>query len=254
MWSLPSDPVLLALLGGLFTTLLNAVGSLPVLFLERPSRKVLDVGLGFAAGVMIAASFTSLLLPAVELHGLLPALTGFLLGAVLVNLADKAVPHMHQVIGVEGVRSQRLRAATLFALAVVLHNMPEGLAVGVGFGSGNLKEALALTVAIGLQNLPEGLSVGFATLSADTGSKWKAYVIAVLSGAVEAPLALVGAYAVFLAQDLLPCAMGFAAGAMIFVVSDEMIPETHRVGHERLASYGVIAGVLVMVALEKAIG
>lgn len=256
MWSLaylPNDPVLLSLLGGTFTVLLNAVGSTPILVLKQPSRRVLDAGLGFAAGVMIAASFTSLLLPAIETGGLIPALAGFLAGAALASLADKLVPHAHQVIGFEGVSPGRLRAVTLFALAVALHNMPEGLAVGVGFGSGDIGRALALTLAIGLQNLPEGLSVGFALLSAGAESRRKAYVVAVLSGAVEAPLALVGAYAVALARWLLPAAMGFAAGTMVFVVSDEVIPETHRVGHERLASYGVIAGVIVMVALDVAL-
>ncbi len=247
------NTLLLGVLGGVFTTFLNAVGALPILFLREPSRKVLDVGLGFAAGVMIAASFTSLLLPGIEMGGLLLPLTGFLLGAAFITLTDRVVPHKHEVIGLEGIHTERVKAVTLFALAVTLHNMPEGLAVGVGFSSDRLSDAIALMVAIGLQNIPEGLSIGFSILSATTAKRSKAYLISVLSGAVEIPLAFIGALTASLSTSILPIALGFAAGAMIFVVSDEVIPETHRVGHEKAASYGVILGVLVMVALDVAL-
>ncbi len=247
------EPLILAALGGALTTAFNAAGALPVLLLKRPSRKVLDLGLGFAAGVMMAASFTSLLLPGIEMGGLLPPLLGFLLGAASITVADRLVPHMHEFKGVEGVYAERLKAAVLFALAVTIHNMPEGLAVGVSFTSGRFSDALALAIAIGLQNVPEGLSVGFSMLSASNMSRGRAYLVSALSGAVELPLAVLGALAASTSASVLPIALGFAAGAMIFVVSDEVIPETHRIGHERAASYGVVLGVLVMTILDKAL-
>ena len=247
------EPLILAALGGALTTAFNAAGALPVLLLKTPSRKVLDVGLGFAAGVMMAASFTSLLLPGIEMGGLLPPLLGFLLGATSITVADRLVPHMHEIKGVEGVYAERLKVAVLFALAVTIHNMPEGLAVGVSFASGRFSDALALAIAIGLQNVPEGLSVGFSMLSASNMSRGRAYLVSALSGAVELPLAVLGALAASASASVLPIALGFAAGAMIFVVSDEVIPETHRIGHERAASYGVVLGVLVMTILDKAL-
>jgi len=242
--------ILLGFLGGLFGALLNTLGATPILFLRNPPRVYLDVGLGFAAGVMLAASFTSLILPGMEMGGALPVLMGIALGALTITSVDRILPHAHPIKGREGFPSSRLRAVWLFVIAITIHNLPEGLAVGVGFGSGNLLLAIGLMMAIALQNLPEGLSVGFSLLSTGGYSRLRAYLISVASGFVEPPLALLGAWAVTMARQLLPYAMGFAAGAMIFVVSDEVIPETHRLGHERRASYGLVAGLMVMLMLD----
>ncbi|HDD39732.1 MAG TPA: ZIP family metal transporter [Nitrososphaeria archaeon] len=245
--------MLLAFFGGLITSILNMVGCIPIFFLKGSTEKVTDLGLGFASGVMLAASFTSLILPGIESGGVLPVLVGILLGALAVSYMDKLIPHMHFIrIGVEGRRS-RLRAVWLFVLAITIHNMPEGLAVGVGFGSGNLASATALMIAIGLQNIPEGLSVGLSLASSKEYTRAKSYLIAALSGIVELPLAVLGAAAVIAAYQVLPYAMGFAAGAMIFVVSDEIIPEVHRLGKERAITFSLIIGLMLMLFLDVAL-
>jgi len=246
--------VFLAFQAGLLTTMLNALGAVPVLFMKRISQRTLDIGLGFASGVMIAASFTSLIIPGIELGGILPVLVGIAFGTITISLADKVIPHMHAIIGAEGPSTGRLKAIWLFVIAVTLHNMPEGLAVGVGFGSGRLSEAMALAIAIGLQNIPEGMSIGFSTISIEGTPRWKAFLISFLSGLVELPLSILGAALVSLVKPIIPYAMGFAGGAMMFVVSDEMIPETHRMGHERLASYGLVIGLIVMLTLDVLLG
>ncbi len=247
-------PVMLALLGGLVISGLNMLGALAVLVWSRPSQQFLDTALGFAAGVMLTASFTSLILPGVEIGGILPVLAGLLLGAGFLDLADRVIPHMHFHIGREGVDTRRLRAVWLFILAITLHNMPEGLAVGVGFGSGNLHDALILMLAIGFQNIPEGLSVAVSALNAGMGARFYASLVGIRSGFVEIPMAVFGAWAVHVAQPLLPYAMGFAAGAMLYVISDEIVPETHRKGHERMATLGIILGVATMLYLDIALG
>ncbi|MCD6563699.1 MAG: ZIP family metal transporter [Thermoproteales archaeon] len=246
--------LLLGLLGGCITALLNAIGAIPVLFFKKLPERVSDIGLGFAAGVMLAASFTSLIVPGIEKGGINPVIIGIVLGALSVNFADMIIPHMHMIIGKEGISSSRLRGIWLFVLAITLHNMPEGLAVGVGFGSGNLDDAVVLMLAIGLQNIPEGLSVGFSILAEGNKSRFYAFLIAIISGLVEPPLSLIGAATVAMAHQVLPYAMGFAAGAMIFVISDEIIPETNRVGHERYATYGLIIGFIIMLYMDVILG
>lgn len=247
------DLILLAFIGGLVLSALNAAGCLPVLFVKGVAARFMDLGLGFAAGVMLAASFTSLILPGIDVGGVFPVLVGIILGALAVSQMDRIIPHLHLVrIGVEG-RSSRLRAVWLLALAMTIHNMPEGLAVGVGFGSGDLAAAVALMIAIGLQNVPEGLSVGLSLISTGEYGRARSYAIAALSGLVELPLAIAGAAAVVAAHQILPYAMGFAAGAMIFVVSDEIIPEVHRLGKERSITFSLIIGLMLMLFLDVAI-
>lgn len=246
--------LLMGLLGGILTSLLNMLGATPILFFKKVSEKLLDVGLGFAAGVMLAASFTSLILPGLERGGLLPVMIGIALGALFVTLADRLIPHLHFIIGAEGPKTKKLKSIWLFIIAITIHNAPEGLAVGVGFGSGDIISALILMLAIGLQNIPEGLSVGFSLLSSKNYTRLKAYLIAIASGFIEAPLAFLGAGTVSIISQILPYSMGFAGGAMIFVISDEIIPETHRLGHERLASYGLIIGVIIMLLLDVTLG
>lgn len=252
-WAEGLAPWLLGLLGGLAITFLNTVGALLVLLWPRPSVRTLNVMLGFAAGVMLTASFTSLILPGIREGGLLPVTVGLALGAVFLSATDRLVPHLHLERGREGIHGQRIRAVWLFILAITLHNMPEGLAVGVGMGSGHVAQGVQLALAIGLQNIPEGLAVAASALSAGMGSTFYAAVVGIRAGLVEIPLAVVGAWAVEMARPLLPYAMGFAAGAMLYVISDEIIPETHRHGRERLATWGFLAGAVVMLVLDVAL-
>jgi zinc transporter, ZIP family len=213
--------------------------------------------------VMLAASFTSLILPGIEIGGILPVMAGVVLGALVLDRADAWVPHIHVLItgrvradeardthDKSSFSHRRVASVILFIVAITLHNMPEGLAVGVGFGSGNLGNAIPLMLAIGIQNIPEGFAVAIAALNAGLNKLFYAAVTGIRAGLVEIPLALFGAWAVQVAQPLLPYAMGFAAGAMIYVISDEIIPETHTRGYERIATIGTILGVIVMLYLD----
>jgi zinc transporter, ZIP family len=249
-----ASPVWQGLFGGIVITLMNTIGALLVLIWRRPSQMFLDAALGFAAGVMLAASFTSLILPGIEHGGVWPVLVGIAAGALVLDLADHLMPHLHATMGLEGPSTPRLKAVWLFILAITLHNMPEGLAVGVGFGSGNLTNAAKLMLAIGIQNIPEGFAVSISALNIGLGAYFYAALVGVRAGLVEIPLAVFGAWAVQAAEPLLPYAMGFAAGAMLYVISDEIVPETHRKGHERLATFGTILGVIVMLYLDIALG
>ncbi len=224
-----------------------------VLLWPRPPSQVVNAMLGFAAGVMLTASFTSLILPGIAEGGLLPVVVGIALGALFLTMADRVIPHLHLERGREGLYGERLRAVWLFVLAITLHNLPEGLAVGVGLGSGDLARGLQLVFAIGLQNIPEGLAVAASALGAGMGSTFYAGIVGIRAGLVEIPMAVVGALAVEVARPLLPYAMGFAAGAMLYVISDEIIPETHRQGHERLATLGFLLGAVVMLVLDVAL-
>jgi len=268
-----TDPFVQALVGGIFIAGMNLLGASLVFVWRDPSRRALDATLGFAAGVMLAAAFTSLIVPGIADYSggdPLPTLIGVLLGALALDRADLIVPHAHYLLTGERrtdaaapaetlpVREERLTGLVLFILAITLHNMPEGLAVGVGFGAaatqeGNLDAALSLMLAIGLQNVPEGLAVSVAALNAGLERHRYAVIAGIRSGVVEIPLAVIGAVAVASVEPLLPYAMGFAAGAMLFVISDEIIPETHRNGHERVATLGLLAGVVVMVYLDTAL-
>jgi ZIP family zinc transporter len=273
------NPVIQAFAGGLFIAGLNLVGAALVFVWRNPAERSLDTALGFAAGVMLAASFTSLILPGIdfasattydpvvvggfELVGIVPVLIGLVAGTLFLDRADALVQHAHYLVtgrrradaanpdaDVLAEFDARIASVVLFVLAITLHNMPEGLAVGVGFGSGDLGGALALMVAIGLQNVPEGLAVSIAALNAGLDSRWYAAVAGLRAGVVEIPLAVFGAFAVQIASPLLPYAMGFAAGAMLFVISDEIIPETHTHGNERVATLGTMAGIIVMLTLD----
>ena len=256
-----TDPILQGLVGGVIIASLNMMGALSVLVWRNPSERSLDGALGFAAGVMLAASFTSLILPGIEIGGVIPVLVGIVAGALVLDRADAWVPHVHVLItgrvrddeardAHDSSQHRRIASVILFIVAITLHNMPEGLAVGVGFGSGNLSNAIPLMLAIGIQNIPEGLAVAVAALNAGLGSLFYAAITGIRAGLVEIPLALFGAWAVQLAEPILPYAMGFAAGAMIYVISDEIIPETHTKGHERIATIGTILGVIVMLYLD----
>jgi ZIP family zinc transporter len=259
------DPVIQGLIGGIIIAGLNLFGASLVLVWRDPSERALDGALGFAAGVMLAAAFTSLIIPGIEQYSggnPIPTLVGILLGVAFLDRADLLVPHAHYLL--TGRRrtdqadpntslpldSERLVPVVLFILAITLHNMPEGLAVGVGFGAGNLDNAITLMVAIGIQNIPEGLAVSVAAINAGLDRRSYAIFAGLRSGIVEIPLAVLGALAVSAVEPLLPYAMGFAAGAMLFVISDEIIPETHMHGYERNATLGLMAGVIMMLYLD----
>lgn len=249
-------------LASLLAGLGSGVGALPILVVRQISSQVQNAMLGFAAGVMLAASFFSLILPgleaavaqgASEIGAATLIISGILLGAVCVWLMHTYAPHEHFIAGREGPYTEKLRRIWLFIIAITLHNFPEGLAVGVGFGGGDTGNAVALAIGIGLQNMPEGLAVAVALLTLRY-SKAQALLVAMLTGLVEPVGALLGVSAVTLAEFLLPWGLAFAAGAMIFVISDEIIPETHRKGMERHGTVGLMIGLVVMIFLDVAFG
>ncbi len=249
-----TNPIWQGLVGGLVIATLNLIGALMVLIWRRPSGRFLNAALGFAAGVMLTASFTSLILPGIELGGVVPVIIGMVLGAGGLDLGNRIIPHLHLEKGREGVATDRLRAVWLFILAITIHNMPEGLAVGVGFGSGDIGNAVSLMIAIGIQNIPEGLAVAVSAMNAGMGSYFYASLVGLRAGLVEIPLALLGAWAVHVAKPILPYAMGFAAGAMLYVISDEIVPETHTSEFARVATIGTMAGAIVMLYLDVVLG
>ena len=256
------SPVLIGTIASLVAGLATAVGALPIYVVRHVSDRVQDVMLGFAAGVMLAASFFSLILPGLgvaEAQGAsrIGAVTlvtaGILLGAASLWLIHRYVPHEHFILGREGPQTERFGRIWLFVIAITLHNVPEGLAVGVGFGGGDIANGVPLAIGIGIQNMPEGLAVAVALLTLGY-SKAEALGIATLTGLVEPVGGLIGAGAVSLAESLLPWGLAFAAGAMIFVISDEIIPETHRRGLENHATAGLMLGLVLMIYLDVALG
>ncbi|MFA7602590.1 MAG: ZIP family metal transporter [Novosphingobium sp.] len=256
------DVVLLGVLGSTAAGFMTLVGALPVLFGRAMSARQEDSLLGFAAGVMLAASFFSLLLPAIEsasslfawrfAPGSIAAL-GLLMGAGAMVGANALIPHRHFVQGDQGPVSAKMDKILLFVAAITIHNFPEGLAMGVGFGSGAIDKAAALSVGIGIQNLPEGLAVALA-LRANGVSKWKAFLIASATGLLEPIGGLVGVSLVSLAEPLLPWALAFAAGTMLHIVSHEIIPETHSRGFQRQATTGMAIGFVLMMFLDVSFG
>ena len=267
-WFVEQNAILQAFLATLFTWGVTALGASLVFMSKNFSKKTLDIMLGFAGGVMIAASYWSLLAPAIEMsHGLgslafLPAAVGFVMGAAFLRLVDMFLPHLHlntPMSEVEGVKTSWQRS-TLLVTAITLHNIPEGLAVGVAFGavaagidSATLGGAISLALGIGIQNFPEGTAVS-VPLRREGMSRMKAFIYGQASGMVEPVAAVIGAAAVLLARPLLPYALAFAAGAMIFVVVEEVIPESQSSGNGDLATMGVILGFTVMMTLDVALG
>lgn len=261
------NPILQALLATLFTCATTAVGATGVFFSREPSRRVLDGLLGFAAGVMVSAAFWSLLAPAVEMASgsgvpaWVPVTSGFLLGALCLRLIDRLLPHLHPGLGIEraeGIRSS-WRRTTLIVLAITIHNFPEGLVVGVaiaasasGSAATTMAGALALAVGIAIQNIPEGLAVAIP-LRREGLSPAKSFGLGALSGIVEPLGGLLGAGFVMAAQALLPYALAFAAGAMVFVVMEDLVPEAHREGHGDTATMGAMVGFAMMMLLDLAL-
>ena len=261
-------PVTQALIATVFTWFMTAAGAAPVLFFKRFHQKAMDGLLGMAAGVMIAASFWSLLAPAIEISDgdWRPALIGFLAGGFFLYGIDKVLPHLHLGLDTseaEGIKTSWQRSV-LLVLAITLHNIPEGLAVGVAFGSAAgvsdpalatqlMLGAIALAIGIGLQNFPEGLAVAMP-LRREGMSRSKAFMWGQASGVVEPMAGVLGAYAVLSMEALLPYGLAFAAGAMIFVVVEELIPESHRNGNTDFATMGAMLGFALMMMLDVALG
>jgi len=262
------NPLLLALFATLFTWGVTALGSSMVFFFKSINKKILNSMLGFAAGVMIAASFWSLLKPAIEMaeeNGSVPwfpAIVGFLSGGAFLLLIDKLLPHLHLGLSAdkaEGIKTSWQRSV-LLVLAITLHNIPEGLAVGVSFGAlannpdmGILAGAIALALGIGLQNFPEGAAVSIP-LRREGFSRLKAFNYGQLSGIVEPIAGVIGAYLVLVINPLLPYALSFAAGAMIFVVVEELIPESQSGNETDLSTIGAMLGFATMMLLDVALG
>lgn len=267
-WFIGLPPALQALLATLFTWGVTALGAGAVFSFRTINRKLLDTMLGFAAGVMVAASFWSLLAPAIEMAkangtpAWLPAVTGFLLGGFLLWGLDRLLPHLHieyPMERAEGIKTDWQRSL-LLVLAITIHNIPEGLAVGVAFGatavglpSASLAGAVALALGIGIQNFPEGAAVSIP-LRREGMSPFRSFWYGQLSGMVEPIAGVLGALAVILVQPLLPYALAFAAGAMMFVVVEELIPESQLDKNTDLATIGALLGFAVMMLLDVALG
>lgn len=281
IWFIDQNPILQALLAGLFTWVVTAIGSGLVFFFNSSNRKVLDVSLGFTGGVMIAASFWSLLAPSIEYVEMqkelgltnmptwLAPTIGFFLGALFLFALDKIIPHLHlfdKKNQAEGFNT-KWQKTILLVLAIALHNIPEGLAVGVAFGAiaspeivNNLNieiftlgSAVALAIGIGIQNFPEGFAVSMP-LRRQGMSKFKSWQWGQLSAIVEPIFAVIGAAIVMQVLPILPYALAFAAGAMIFIVVEEVIPESQKGGNTDLATMGLIAGFIVMMGLDVGLG
>jgi ZIP family zinc transporter len=246
----------------LIAGLASAVGALPVLLPIELTPRVQAIALGIGGGVMLAASAFSLIVPGTEaaialgipkMGAALLMAVGVLLGAAFLLLSNKYLPHEHFHKREEGVNASNIKRIWLFIFAITIHNFPEGLAVGVNFGAGNPAKGIPVAVGIGLQNIPEGLVVALS-LVAEKYARSYALGVSLLTGLVEPIGGLIGASVVAIAQPILPLAMAFAAGAMLFVISDEIIPESHRQGQEQEATIGVMVGFVVMMLLDIGLG
>ena len=249
------EMVLLTALGvGGATVIGAAIGFL----FKNASHKFSDIVLSFAAGVMLAASIVGLILPSLEYGGkwgLLITVLGIFAGAVCLNFVDKLVPHLHRLMGseIEDHHNADLNKVLLFVMAIGIHNLPEGIAAGVGFGAGDTAQALMIAGGIALQNIPEGMVIIAPMLAAGV-SKKKTFLAAMATGLVEVVGTLIGYFAVSLATAVLPFALAFAGGTMLYVISDEMIPETHAHGGERGATYALLVGFCLMLAMDVLLG
>jgi len=251
-----------AIMGGAAAAMATAVGTLPVLFKWQPPQRVYDALLGFGAGVMLAACAFSLIVPGLEAATQLGASqwgasatvgAGILAGATALLLIDRMLPHEHFIKGVEGSRSRLIKRVWLFVIAIALHNVPEGLAIGVAFAGSDVEAARALAIGISIQDIPEGLVVALAMRTVGY-SRGLSVGVAIFSGLVEPLMAMAGVLVVGLSAALLPWGLAAAAGAMLFVISHEIIPESHRQGHESWATGGLMVGFVLMMLLDTALG
>ncbi len=238
----------------------SVFGALLGFIFKKPSHRLNDIILSFAAGVMLCAAVVGLVLPSLEYGGkfsILVTVLGIFCGAFCVNLIDKIVPHLHKLTGAEQEdhpqNQEKLNKVLLFVIAIAIHNLPEGIAAGVGFGTGNTTDALTIAGGIALQNIPEGMVIIGPMLSAGINHS-RAFLIAVATGVVEVVGTLLGFFAVSISTAVLPFALAFAGGTMIYVISDEMIPETHAHGSERGATYSLLFGFCLMLVFDILLG
>lgn len=236
----------------------TVIGSLIGFIFKNISHKFSDIVLSFAAGVMLAAAVLGLIIPSLEYggkYGILVTVAGIIAGAVCLNLIDKLVPHLHKIVGVEpeSHHNANLSKVLLFVLAIAIHNLPEGIAAGVGFGSGDTTQALIIAGGIALQNIPEGMVIIAPMLAAGISPR-KTFILAMITGLVEVVGTLIGYFAVSISTAILPFALAFAGGTMLYVISDEMIPETHAHGSERGATYALLIGFCVMLVTDVLLG
>ncbi len=233
-------------------------GALIGFVFKKISHRFSDIVLSFAAGVMLAAAVLGLILPSVDYggrFGLLITVTGIFVGALFLNVIDKLVPHLHRLVGVESEPHQQthLSKVLLFVAAIAIHNLPEGIAAGVGFGAGDTSQALMIAGGIALQNIPEGMVIIGPMLAAGV-SPTRTFICAMITGLVEVVGTLIGYFAVSIASAVLPFALAFAGGTMLYVISDEMIPETHAHGNQRGATYALLVGFCVMLVTDVLLG
>lgn len=250
-------PILMGTLGGFVAAIATAAGALPAMFGKRMNQKWTDTTLGFAAGVMLSASYFSLILPGIdvaeEIYGsvfvaALVAGIGIALGGTFVWSLDKMLPHEHFKTGREGADPGHLARIWLFVIAITIHNFPEGLSIGVAFG-GDSTKGLSVMTGISLQDIPEGLAVAVALIGLGY-SRLKAFIVTAMTGLVEAVGGFIGAAAVTVSNQLLPWGLTFAAGAMLYIISHEIVPETHRNGHQDRATTGLLFGLILMMILD----
>lgn len=251
--------VVIGFIASILAGLATGLGALPVLFFKNISNNLFSSLLGAAAGVMLAATAFSLLVPGIHFgnalwpgNGIYVVSAGMLLGAFFLHYADHQLPHVH-LDAVVDTQINSYRKIWLFVIAITIHNFPEGMSVGVSFGSGEMKNGLVLAIAIAMQNIPEGLAVALPLVSLGY-DRWRAVGVALATGLVEPVGGLLGITMVTLFQSVLPIAMGFAAGAMLFVISEEIIPETHAKGRSRYATYSLMIGFIVMMIVDNALG
>ncbi len=236
----------------------TVIGALIGFIFKKMSHRFSDIVLSFAAGVMLSAAVLGLVVPSLEYggrYGVIITVTGIFAGALCLNVIDKLVPHLHKIMGgeEEAHNNANLSKVLLFVMAIAIHNLPEGIAAGVGFGSGNTSQALLIAGGIALQNIPEGMVIISPMLAAGVTPK-KTFVCAMLTGLVEVFGTFIGYFAVSIATFILPFALAFAGGTMLYVVSDEMIPETHAHGSERGATYALLVGFCVMLISDILLG
>ncbi len=239
----------------------TVIGALLGFLFKKPSHKFNDIILSFAAGVMLAAAVIGLIVPSLEYgEGFLPLIitvAGILAGALCLNLIDKIVPHLHKMTGVDQEahpdQTARLNKVLLFVIAIAIHNLPEGIAAGVSFGDGDVSRAITVAGGIALQNIPEGMVI-IAPMIAAGMSRGRTFLIALSTGLVEVVGTLIGYFAVTVSTAILPFALAFAGGTMLYVISDEMIPETHAHGNERSATYTLLLGFALMLAFDFLLG
>ncbi|PKM10333.1 MAG: hypothetical protein CVV13_13440 [Gammaproteobacteria bacterium HGW-Gammaproteobacteria-3] len=251
--------VVIGFLASILAGLATGIGALPALFFKDISKNLFNSMLGAAAGVMLAATAFSLLVPGIAYgnqlwpgRGLWVVSLGMLIGAFFLHYADRQLPHIH-FDSISDSQLISLKKIWLFIIAITIHNFPEGMSVGVSFGSGDMKNGIVLATAIALQNIPEGLAVALPLLGLGY-NKWKAVGIATATGLVEPVGGLLGITMVTVFSPILPLAMGFAAGAMLFVISEEIIPETHIDGRSRVATFALMIGFIIMMALDNMLG